>query len=110
MRPVFTFALVMMALALHPALAQSPSTTTMPPGAQNPAIAQPRLVAPPPPAQLIPPPPLPAPTAGPQPDAGPSALIIPGGAGGLCECLNGHNLSASVFDKTKMHQRCLGSV
>jgi hypothetical protein len=114
MRPVFTFALTALAvLALQPAFAQTPST--MPPGTQNPALAQPRLVAPP--VQLVQPPrpgpqPLPAgPQPGsPQPDASsPSALITPGGAGGLCECLNSHALSASIFDKTRLHQRCLTS-
>lgn len=39
----------------------------------------------------------------------PSALIGPEGAGGLCECLINHDPKLSVFDKTKMHQRCMGS-
>lgn len=48
---------------------------------------------------------------GPTPDS-PSAgtLDVPGGAAGLCECLINHDPSLSVFDKTKMHQSCLGSV
>jgi hypothetical protein len=96
-----------LALAVQPAFAQAP-ITPMPPGAQNPAVAQPRLVAPPP--MLTQPGPQPtAQPAGPQPGS-PSALIVPGGAGGLCECLNSHNLSAAAFDKTHLHQSCLGSV
>jgi hypothetical protein len=109
MRPFFLFVLALATLALHPALAQVPSSAA-PAGTQNPALAQPRLVAPPPPAQLVSPPPV-QPGPGPQPDA-PSAasLIVPGGAGGLCECLINHDPGQSVFDKTKMHQRCLGNV
>jgi hypothetical protein len=94
-------------LAFQPAFAQSPGVSQMPPGAQNPAFGQPLLV-PPPQTQLAPAPsPQPMPT-GPQPGS-PSAMIVPGGAGGLCECLNSHSHSASEFDKTRMHQRCLGS-
>jgi hypothetical protein len=112
MRPVCSFAFAaIVALALHPANAQTPSSS-MPAGTQNPALAQPQLVAPPP-VRLMQPAPQPGgpQPGGPTPDS-PNAgvLITPGGAGGLCECLNSHNLSASVFDKTKMHQVCLGSV
>ena len=48
---------------------------------------------------------------GPTPDS-PSAgvLAVPGGAGGLCECLIGHDRSLAALDKTKMHQTCLGNV
>ena len=93
------------ALMLQPALAQTPSPPSMPVGTQNPALAQPQLAAPAP-VQLTPQPP-----AAPQPDAAsPSSMIIPGGAGGLCECLINHDASLSVFDKTKMHQACLASV
>jgi len=101
-------------LALQPAYAQSPGAESMPPGAQNPALVQPRLVPPPQPMLGQPAQPGPQPTAaaptGPQPGS-PSAgaLIVPGGAGGLCECLNSHNLSAAAFDKTHLHQSCLAS-
>jgi hypothetical protein len=58
--------------------------------------------------QLVPPsapiaPPPNAPTS-------PGALVVPGGAGGLCECLVDHDPSHPTWDKTRMHQRCLGSV
>ena len=111
MRAVFGLAAAaMVTLALHPALAQTPAIS-IPPCAQTPARAQPPLVAPAP-VQLVPPalqPAAPQP-GGPTPDSPSAGLpIIPGGAGGLCVCLVSHNLSASVFDKTKMHQTCLSS-
>jgi len=86
----------------------------MPPGTQNPALVQPRLVQPPQPVLVQPPQPqaqpIAPPLAAPPPAAAsPSALIIPGGAGGLCECLNSHSLSATEFDKTHLHQSCLVS-
>ncbi|HWB50994.1 MAG TPA: hypothetical protein VG651_17920 [Stellaceae bacterium] len=109
MRRVVPFVLAaVVALSVQPALAQTASSTTMPAGTQNPAVVQPHLVAPP---ELVPPPaPQPAPAAPPS-DAppSPSSLIIPGGAGGLCECLINHDPSLTVFDKTKMHQTCLAS-
>jgi hypothetical protein len=109
MRPVLRFALAaLFGLVIQPALAQTPSTSTMPAGTQNPAVAQPRLVAPPP-VQLTPPPPA-QPAAPPSDAASPASMIIPGGAGGLCECLINHDPALSVFDKTKMHQTCLASV
>ena len=106
---------VMVASALQPALAQTPSRGAMPAGTQNPAVAQPQLVAPPPPARLsTPPAPQPQPqplapsaAAGPQT---PGSMIIPGGAGGLCECLVNHDPTLTVFDKTKMHQSCMANV
>jgi hypothetical protein len=107
MRPVFKFALaVLTVLALQPAFAQTPSSSTMPAGTQNPAIAQPRLVVPPQPVLSSPPP------VEPQSDApaSPSSLIIPGGAGGLCECLVSQDQSETAFDRSKMHQTCLASV
>jgi hypothetical protein len=108
MRLGFVFGLAAVGmLALQPAFAQS-SGGTMPAGTQNPAVAQPRLIAPP---ELISrPSPQPAP-AGPQPDApSPSSMTLPGGAGGLCECLINHDPGAPAFDKSKMHQACLVSV
>lgn len=101
----------LLALAVAPAGAQTPSGA-MPPGTQNPATAQPQLVAPATPQLTQPtppagPPPQPAAPGGMTP---PSALIIPGGAGGLCECLINHDPNLPPFDKTKMHQVCLGSV
>lgn len=36
--------------------------------------------------------------------------MVPGGAGGFCECLINHDAGLSVFDKTKMHQACLANV
>lgn len=108
MRPVFMFVLAAMAaLALQPARAQTPSGSTIPPGTQNPALAQPRLVAPPQPSLILP---SAQPATPPAEAASPSSLIIPGGAGGLCECLLSHDPALSVFDKTKMHQACLASV
>lgn len=114
MRLGLVFALATMtALAAPPAFAQSSGTSTMPAGTQNPALAQPRLVAPPP--QLLSPlapqsAAQPA-VAGPQPDApSPASMIIPGGAGGLCECLINHDPGVPALDKNKMHQACLVSV
>jgi hypothetical protein len=109
MRLGLVFALATMAaLALQPAFAQSSAGGTMPAGTQNPAVAQPRLVAPP---QLTSPSAPPLAPAGPQPDApSPASMIVPGGAGGLCECLITHDQGVSPFDKTKMHQACLVSV
>jgi hypothetical protein len=95
-----------LALLTAPALAQTPGANSMPAGTQNPALAQPQLVAPAP-AQLAPPSPAVAPPSAP---TSPSALITPGGAGGLCECLVDHDPSHPTWDKTRMHQRCLGSV
>lgn len=121
MSPVFKFALAAaLTLALQSAFAQTSGTSSMPPGTQNPALAQPRLVQPPQlvqPYQPGPQPGAPAPSAGVQPfqpgpqpgQPAPSALIGPGGAGGLCECLNSHVLSAEAFDKTHLHQSCLAS-
>ena len=134
MRPVVTlFVSAVLALTLQPAVAQSPGASTMPPGTQNPALVQPRLVQPPggPLPQSAPQPgayqPGPQPSGyqpGPQPSAAqpggfqpgptpnnpaPSALIGPDGAGGLCECLINHDPNVPAFDKTKMHQSCLGS-
>ena len=111
MRPGFVFVLAALAaLAVQPAFAQSSGGSTMPAGTQNPAVAQPRLVAPPelmgrpqPAAQPVP--------AGPQPDdPSPASMIIPGGAGGLCECLINHDPGVPALDKNRMHQACLASV
>jgi hypothetical protein len=114
MRLGFVFALTAMAaLAVPPAFAQSPGGSTMPAGTQNPAVAQPRLVTPlelmarPQPAAT----PSSQPTAGPQPDdPSPASMIIPGGAGGLCECLINHDPGVPAIDKNRMHQACLASV
>jgi hypothetical protein len=113
MRLGFVFALAAMAaLAMQPAFAQSSGGSTMPAGTQNPAVAQPRLVAPaeltarPQPAATSP-----QPAAGPQPDdPSPASMIIPGGAGGLCECLINHDPGVPMLDKNRMHQACLASV
>jgi hypothetical protein len=107
-------AAAMAALALQPAFAQS-GGGSMPAGTQNPAAAQPRLVTP---AQLVAPPqpvwlsPGQAAPAEPQPDASsPSSMIIPGGAGGLCECpIISHEPGAPVLDQSKIHLACLASV
>ena len=114
MRLGFVFALAAVAaLTVLPAFAQSPGGSTMPAGTQNPAVAQPRLVAPPElmaRPQPIAPSSLPA-AAGPQPDEpSPASMIIPGGAGGLCECLINHDPSVPALDKNRMHQACLASV
>lgn len=129
MRAGFKIALAaLLILAAEPAFAQT-AGTTMPPGTQNPAVAQPRLVAPPQsvlsqPAQNYQPGPQPggppqpsgsqpsqAYQPGPQPgEPSPGALIVPGDAGGLCECVVNHDRAVSPFDKTKMHQSCLASV
>ena len=37
-------------------------------------------------------------------------MIIPGGAGGLCECVISHEPGAPALDQSKMHQACLASV
>jgi hypothetical protein len=102
---IFALAATLTLLA-QPVLAQTPSANPMPPGTQNPALAQPQLVAPPP-AQLGSPPRSAAPPSGP---TSPGALIVPGGAGGLCECLVDHDPSHPTYDKTKLLQRCLVSV
>jgi hypothetical protein len=47
---------------------------------------------------------------GPQPDQSPASMIVPGGAGGLCECLINHDPSIPVLDKTRIHRSCLASV
>lgn len=123
MRSVVTLVLTAaVALSLRPAVAQSPGAATMPPGTQNPAFVQPQLV-PPPGGPLSPSPPQPGglepasqpgglPPASTPNQPAPSALITPdsAGAGGLCECLINHDSKLTVFDKTKMHQSCLGSV
>jgi hypothetical protein len=95
-----------LALLAPPALAQAPGANSMPAGTQNPALAHPQPVAPAP-VQLAPPSP---PVAPPNAPTSPGALIVPGGAGGLCECLVDHDPSHPTWDKTRMHQRCLGSV
>jgi len=115
MRAVVTLVLsTVLVLALEPAFAQStaqsPGAATMPPGAQNPAVVQPTMI---PPAQLTPQPapaqPAPPPAPAQTPES-PTALITPDtAAGGLCECLINHDPHLPVYDKTKMHQRCLGS-
>jgi hypothetical protein len=95
-----------LALLAQPALAQTPAARSMPAGTQNPALAQPQLVAPAP-VQLVPPsPPITPPPSAP---TSPGALIVPGGAGGLCECLIDHDPSHPTWDKTRMQQRCLAS-
>jgi len=93
-------------LLAPPALAQTPRTSTMPPGTQNPALVQPQAVAPAP-IQLAPPSP---PIAAPGSPSSPGLSVVPGTAGGLCECLIDHDPSHPTWDKTRMHQRCLGSV
>jgi hypothetical protein len=102
---IFALAATLTLLA-QPALAQTPGASSMPAGTQNPALAQPQLVAPAP-VQLAPPPRPAAPP--PSTPTSPGALIVPGAAGGLCECLVDHDPSHPVYDKTRMHQRCLGS-
>lgn len=111
MRLGFVFALaIMAALASQPAFAQSSGGSTMPAGTQNPAVAQPRLVAPPELMARPQPAAQPAP-AGPQPDdPSPASMIIPGGAGGLCECLINHDPGVPALDKNRMHQACLVSI
>ena len=107
MREVLQLVLgAVVAFAVQPSFAQTPSTA--PAGTQNPALAQPRLVAPP--AVLTLPPP-PAQAAAPaRPEAGsPASQIIPGGAGGLCECLISHDPHLSPLEKNRMHQSCTGS-
>jgi hypothetical protein len=96
----------MLVFVAQPLLAQSPGARSMPAGTQNPALAQPQLVAPAP-VQLVPP----SPPIAPPPSAPTSsgAMIIPGGAGGLCECLIDHDPSHPTWDKTRMQQRCLAS-
>jgi hypothetical protein len=101
----FVLAAALTLLALS-ASAQTPNANPMPPGTQNPALVQPQLVAPPP-AQLVPPPQLGGPSRSPTSSG---ALTVPGGAGGLCECLVDHDPSHPTYDKTRLLQRCLVSV
>jgi hypothetical protein len=97
----------MLTLLVLPAWAQMPSANSMPAGTQNPAVVQPQMTAP---APVRPAPP--SQPAAPQATApaSPDALIGPGSAGGLCECLIDHDPSHPTWDKTRMHQRCMGSV
>ena len=100
-----------LALLLHPAIAQTPgqmpAAAAMPPGTQNPALAQPPAAAPAPVRMS----PTPVPPATPPTSQSPAALIVPGGAGGLCECLINHDAPGKKqFDKTRMHQTCLANV
>ncbi|HWD59066.1 MAG TPA: hypothetical protein VG308_12340 [Stellaceae bacterium] len=127
-------------LAVQPALAQTPSSTlpagAQNPALQQPQLVAPPtpvLVQPPRPAAAQQGGPQPQQTAQPQLVPGlqpqqtmttapastgqpgptptsPSALIIPGGAGGLCECLINHDPGVPPLDKTRMHQTCLASV
>ena len=96
----------MLSLLVQPALAQTPGASSRPAGTQNPALAQPQPIAPAP-VQLAPPSP---PLASPSAPISPGALIVPGGAGGLCECLMDHDPAHPTWDQTRMHQRCLASV
>lgn len=105
----FLFGVVFM-LMLPSAFAQAPSAGALPPGAQNPALVQPQLAAPPsaPSATAAQPVVQPPPASD---STSPSALIVPGGAGGLCECLINHDAPGQrQFDKTRMHQSCLANV
>jgi hypothetical protein len=98
-----------LALLPQPGFAQTPGASSRPAGTQNPAVVQPQLVTPAP-VQLAPPaPPIAVPPGGPTPNSH-GALVVPGGAGGLCECLIDHDPAHPTWDKTRMHQRCLGSV